>query len=377
MLQIPFSGIKKIEEVANSSSEYISLSQGSIKVGGIPQQVKSYIQNLLNTDQTDYYQSCWGLHIVREKIAEKLASRYNINLTYRRVLPTHGCIGGLSLIFLAMLEKGDEVIIPEPAYPAYSLLCKTARSKPVYVSCKTKNGWQFDVEKIKAATTDKTKIIIFSNPVNPLGLIVPKETILELIDWCEQKGIYLIIDEAYKNYDFSGNLTSGIEFINKSNFVISANSFSKNFCMSGWRVGYLVVPENIIGALASMQDALLNCLNNTAQYAALYAMDHPELEQQFHETIKANRTIAMQKLQPLVDHNIISYQEPQGAFFLFLKTDQKDTTNLCWSILQKAKVGLIPGITFGPSGSSYIRLCYARNTDVLQAGIDRLVNYFL
>jgi aspartate/methionine/tyrosine aminotransferase len=377
MLQIPFSGIKKIEEVANSSSDYISLSQGSIKVGGIPQQVKSYIQDMLNTDQTDYYQSCWGLHIVREKIAEKLAKRYNINLTYRRVLPTHGCIGGLSLIFLAMLEKDDEVIIPEPAYPAYSLLCKTSRSKPVYVSCKTAHGWQFDVEKIKAATTEKTKIIIFSNPVNPLGLIVPKETIIELINWCEAKGIYLIIDEAYRNYDFSGNLTSGLEFISKSNFVISANSFSKNFCMSGWRMGYLVVPENIIGALASMQDALLNCLNNTAQYAALYAMDHPELEQQFHETIKVNRTIAMQKLEPLVKQNIISYQEPQGAFFLFLKTDQKDSTNLCWSILNKAKVGLIPGITFGPSGSSYIRLCYAREQDVLQAGIDRLVKYFL
>lgn len=379
MLHIPLSGIKKIEEIAGGSSEYVSLSQGSIKVGGIPQQVKSYIQTLLNSDITDYYQSCWGIKALREKLADHLQT-INPTITPRQILPTHGCIGGLSLLYLSLLQPGDEVIIPEPSYPAYAILAQTARATTVHVSCLKSThpiAWELDVEKIKAATTAKTKMIIFSNPWNPIGMIVPHQTIEELIAWCDARGIYLVLDEAYRNYDFEGTLVPGLTYINKSEFVISANSFSKNMAMSGWRIGYLVVPEKLIGSLAGVQDALLNCLNNTAQYAALFALEHPELEQEFHHTIKASRDYAMELIQPLVNANIVEYCKPDGGFFLFLKTEYEDTTDLCMSILHKAKVGIIPGPTFGPTGSSFMRICYARDKEVLHEGIKRLNSYFL
>lgn len=378
MLDIPLSGIKKIEEVAQSNSDFISLSQGSIKVGGIPQQIKTYIQDLLNSDKTDYYESCWGIKALREKIATTLSKRYNTSISLQQVIPTHGCIGGLSLIYLTLLNPGDEVIIPEPSYPAYHILAQAARCNTVFVSSTQedkKHPWGLNIEKIKSATTAKTKLIVFSNPWNPLGVIVPEKQILELINWCDQKGIYLIIDEAYREYVFDSAYTSAVTLLNKSDRVICANSFSKNMAMSGWRVGYLLVAEHLIKPLAGMQDALLNCLNNTAQYAALYALDHPELTQAMHQKVLHNRNTALKLLEPLFNRNIFTSSIPQGGFFLFLQTPYEDATDLCMNILYQAKVGLIPGKSFGPTGSSYLRLCFARDTQILQEGITRIVNY--
>lgn len=379
MLEIPMSGIKKIEEIAQSSNEYISLSQGSIKVGGIPQQVKAYVQGLLNSDKTDYYESCWGLKVLREKIASTLSARYAVPLNAGQVLPTHGCIGGLSLVYLTLLNPGDEVIIPEPAYPAYNILGLASRCTTKYVSCLvpgTKSDWVLDVDAIKKAITPKTKLMVFSNPSNPTGNIIPPHTLEELIKLCDERGIYLVVDEAYREYVFEGDYSSAITLLHTSKFVISANSFSKSMAMSGWRVGYLLVDEHLTKPLAGMQDALLNCLNNTAQYAALYALDHQELTKDMYLKVLHNRDYALAKLKPLLDAGIFSVQKPSGGFFLFLRTQFADGTDLCMDILHNAKVGLIPGKTFGPSGEPFIRLCYARDPEILEEGINRIVKYF-
>lgn len=379
MLEIPMSGIKKIEEIAQSSPDFISLSQGSIKVGGIPQQIKTYVQGLLNSDITDYYQSCWGIKVLREKIADTVNAQYGTQFTIGNVVPTHGCIGGLSLLYLTLLNPGDEVIIPQPAYPAYSILTQACRAVAVPVPSmrsSTNLTWGLDIDAIKQATTEKTKIIVFSNPWNPLGIIVPEQEILELIAWCELRGIYLILDEAYREYVFDGPMRAGLTYMQDSQFVVSANTFSKNMAMSGWRVGYLLVPEHLAKPLAGMQDALLNCLNNTAQYAAMYALDHPELTADFYATIKYNRDLAYTKMQPLFDAGIFSAQKPAGGFFLFLKTTEEDATGLCLSILDRAKVGLIPGKSFGETGKPFMRLCYARDPEILEEGIARIIKFF-
>ncbi len=374
-----------MEEIAKSSTEFISLSQGAIRVGGIPQIIKDYTQSLLTTTKTDYYESCFGIKILREKLANVLSTKYKEIVHEDNILPTHGCIGGLSLLYLSILNPGDEVIIPEPAYPAYTILAQASRAHAVHVSViknssssiESDNLFEFDIEKIKAATTEKTKIIIFSNPWNPLGIIIPNETILELVSWCEKKGIFLVIDEAYSDYAFDELVTPIVPLVTKSDWVISANTFSKNFAMSGWRIGYLVIPKKLIKPLAGMQDALLNCLNNISQYAALFALDHPELIQQFHTIVKANRDLTMQALTPLINQGIISVQKPLGGFFAFFKTEHKDATDLAMTILSKSKVTLVPGSSFGQTGSSFLRLCYARDKEILQEGLNRVVNFFV
>ncbi|MFA6527204.1 MAG: pyridoxal phosphate-dependent aminotransferase [Candidatus Babeliales bacterium] len=384
MLEIPLSGIKKIEEIAKSSDEYISLSQGSIKLGGIPNQIKRHVQELMNTDTTDYYESCWGIKPLREKLATTLSMCYNTNIPFSQIIPTHGCIGGLALLFLSIVGPDDDVIIPEPAYPAYGLLTKTCRANARFVSCfeqdaTTPEGyrWAINVEKIKAATTPKTKIIIFSNPWNPLGIIVPLSVIIELEQWCQEKGIYLIVDEAYRDYTFTQGYQSVLPLINQSDRIICANTFSKNMAMSGWRIGYLVVPEHLTRVLAGMQDVLLNCLNNTAQYAAMFALDHPELTQTFHEQLRSNYDLTVSLLQPLVENGIFTFTKPDGGFYLFLKTQHADATDLCMSLLNGPKVTLVPGSAFGPSGAPFMRLCFAREPQVLGEGLNRIKNYLL
>jgi aspartate/methionine/tyrosine aminotransferase len=380
MLNIPLSGIKKIESIAKSSNEYISLSQGALRAGGIPTQIKKHLQEILNTDKTDYYQSAWGILPLREKIADNLNKKYNTNLLRHQIIVSHGCIGALSTLFLTLLEPGDEVILPEPTYPAYEKLALLARSKTIFVSTKNNSSqehWKLDLEKIKAATTNKTKIIVFSNPWNPLGLIVDKKTIKKLLSWCEKNEIYLIIDEAYKEYAFDPNYQSTVDLVNNSEYFINVNSFSKNMAMSGWRIGYMVVPEKLNYPAGRMQDALLNCPNVPAQYAALYALDHEEFTQGFHNTIKNNLELTENLLKPLIEKNIFSYQKPQGSFFMFLKTEFEDSENFVMDILKNAKVALIPGKFFGPSGDSFLRLCYARDTEILKEGLIRLNNYLL
>ena len=382
MLNLQLSGIKKIEAIAQSSPEYISLSQGALRVGGIPQQIKKHLQEILNTDKTDYYQSAWGIADLRKKLSKVLSKEKEIPVN--QIIVTHGCIGALSTLLFTVLDQGDEIIIPEPTYPAYEKLAHLVRAKPVFVSCKKnlqdanpENQWELNVEKIKQATTTKTKIIIFSNPWNPLGIIVPEKTILELKSWCEEKKIYLVIDEAYKDYAFDENYKSYASLVTDSKYVITTASFSKNMAMSGWRIGYMIVPPELCQRLGTTQDALLNCPNVPAQYAALYALDHPEFTKKFHDIVKSNLQLAEKMLAPLVEKNIFTYQKSKGSFFLFLKVDFDDATDLCMSILNKAKVALIPGKFFGKSGESFLRLCYARDREVLQEGLERLVKYFL
>ncbi len=269
--------------------------------------------------------------------------------------------------------------MPEPTYPAYEKLTELAKGKSVFVSCcnnENDSFFKLNIEKIKEATTPKTKLIIFSNPWNPMGITVSKKEILELLEWCEKNKIYLIVDEAYQDYSFDGSFESTIPLVNQSEWIIQVSSFSKNMAMSGWRVGYMVIPQDLCYMVGKVQDAILNCPNTLAQYAALYAVDHPELTQQFTNIINNNYELAAKLLSPLIENKTFEYQKPTGSFYLFLKTQFEDAENLCMSILSKAKVALIPGKFFGPSGTPFIRLCFARDPEVLQEGIRRLLGYF-
>ncbi len=372
MLALPLSEIKRIEAIAKNRKNCISLSQAALRIGGIPKEIKHHMQEILLTGLTDNYESAWGIMQLREKIAHHLNQKHHLSLTTKNIMITHGSVGALSTIFLGLLTPGDEVIIPEPAYPAYDILVKAARCTTKFVPCHS----GLDLDAIKAATTPKTKLLVFSNPCNPSGYVVSKKILEELVSWCQEHDIFLIADEVYDDYLFSNSFHSTTPFVNTSTVVIRTGSFSKNFSMSGWRVGYMVVPHHLSQPLGRVQDALLNCPNVFAQYAALYALDHPQLVQQFQKTINQNATRVQQLLQPLVDLGFISYQAPQGGFNLFIKTHFRDTTALYTDIINEVGVSLIPGKAFGPHNNSFFRLCYARQPEILEEGIKRLTSFF-
>ncbi len=386
MLHIPLSGIKKIEDSIRDNPRFISLSQGAMRIGSIPTQIKHHVQGILDTTKTDFYGYAGGLEALRDKICAVLNERYSTSLTPDMVIPTHGGVGALTLLYFTLLKPHDQVMIPEPSYPAYAHLAMSARCEIEWVSCLQQSShkesgatarWIFDLDMIKQKTRPKTRMIVFSNPWNPMGIVVSGSMLRELAAWCEERGIYLVIDEAYRDYDFSGSLEPAIKLMSEYSCVMSVNSFSKNFAMSGWRIGYLVAPRKFIPSLISMQDTFLNCLNNISQYAALYALDHQELVHAFARAAQENRDYVHEQFTLLSQQTPLMWRKPEGGFFVFFNPHKEQTAEWCAQLLTKTGVSLVPGETFGPSGTDWVRLCFARDQDVLKEGVDRLANYLL
>ena len=369
MQKVELSEIKKIESVVQSDESYISLSQGALKVGGVPIEIKRALQKVLETDKTDYYESAWGILELREKLALYLSKLNKTDISHKNILISHGCMGAISAIFLELLHDCDEIILPEPTYPAYKHVVKFTGGKSVYSK-------SLDIEELESLRTKNTKMLVFSNPCNPTGEIVLREKLEELARWCEKHEIYLLVDESYDDYIFDEKFYSATSLVNKSEFVIRTGSFSKSLSMSGWRIGFMVVPQSLSYRMGVAQDALLNCPNVIAQHAVLFALDNPEYSKSFSKIVRKRRDLAIELLQPLVDKKLISFQEPRGGFYLFLKTNESDSFDLCMSILREAKVGLIPGRAFGPSGAPYMRLCYARKEEILREGISRIIKFY-
>ena len=380
MLKLDLPKYKTIESISNSSKEYISFSQGTVKISGTPALIKKHIQEKLESDSLDYYQYVGGILSLRTKIAEKLSINHSVVIKPEQVIISHGSIGGITAICLTLLQEGDEVLVPSPFYPSYRNIVLFSKATPVYVEgyIRENNAWRFDFERIKHSATSKTKMLILSNPSNPTGVCLSRREILEIKQWCEQNGIYLVSDEVYDNYIYEGDFNSFTPYVCSSDFVLRTGSFSKDFAMSGWRVGYVVAPETLVSRLIAVQDGTLCCPSVIGQHAALFALEHEYLIAEQTNAVRRNRDIAWQLLQPLVEKGIFSFYKPQAGIFLFINTTCEDTEELVMDILHKSKVALVPGKDFGASkqARSSIRLCFARQEAVLIEGIQRLLNYF-
>ncbi|MCK4265484.1 pyridoxal phosphate-dependent aminotransferase [Candidatus Babeliales bacterium] len=380
MLEIKLSAIKQMEEFARNNPNIISLSQGGLKVDAPTGEIKDSVQKILETNKADYYGQGSGLLELREKISEVLSKKYQTNIPIDQIIVTHGCNGALTNLMLLLLTEDDEVILPEPAYPSYTNLARIARAKPIYVSCqkedKNKISWHLPVEQIKSATTNKTKMIIFSNPSNPTSTLASKKDLLQLIAWCEEKGIYLVVDEVYENYVFDGEFQSITPFIKTSKRIIKLTSFSKDFGLSGWRVGYMVLPENLSTMAYIMQDSLFICPTVISQHAALAALNNQHIAKYFHDYVKENKNLVIKYLDPLRKKGIINFQNPSAGFYTFIKVPEKNTTELCLDMIKDISVSLVPGGTFGPTSKDFVRICFARNRSILEEGLKRLTVYW-
>ena len=377
MLHLELPKYKKIESISKSRPDSISFSQGTVRVGGTPKLIKDYIAKLLMEDTVDYYQDGSGLSSLRKKIASDLSIKYDVILEEENILITHGALGGITNICLTLLKEGDEVIIPVPNYPSYRNIIHFSKGKPRFVPAfiQHENKWLFDINQIKQAITERTKIVILSNPSNPCGICLCKKTILAIKDLCESHGIYLLLDEVYDNYIYEAEFFSGTPLIPSSPFVIRTGSFSKDFSMSGWRIGFTVAPKHLITLFAAVQDGTICCPSVIGQHAALFALENPKLIANQVQAVHKSLQIACEYLDPIVKKGILSYVKPQAGIFLFIKTNEEDCEELVMDILNQAKVALVPGKDFG-SRADCFRLCFARQPELLRTGMIRLQDYF-
>ncbi len=376
--------IKKIAALAEGIPGCVSLAQGALRLGGVDQQTKEYVRHLLLSDVADYYSDPLGLPLLRERLAQTLSQQWNASVTPQHIAISHGGVGALTALALTVLNPGDEVLLPEPMYPTYVNITKLAKATPTFVhayeliSDKESNvkTWTFNVEAVKSAVTNKTKMIILSSPSNPTGCCLSAQDLKELSVFCESREIYLVMDEVYDDYVFRGTFASSTPHAVQSHYTVRIGSFSKNFGMSGWRIGYAVAHPKLITTLGAVQGSIIANPTVIAQHAVIHALEHRENIARYAAVIKKNCEAMCDFFDVLEQHKIISYAHPQAGFYLFFKIENADSTAFVMDVLQQAKVALVPGTDFGPSAQQYVRLCFSRDPSLITESITRLKNYF-
>lgn len=365
-----------MEELANNTDGVISLSQG----------VPGYFSNdlirldvikAIEENKVDRYSDVAGIPEFREKISEHLHDN-GMDYDMNEIVVTAGAMQGLSASFMSLVSPGDEVIVLSPAYSYYEKMVNSIGGKTRFVEfIKGKDRWELDINEVKKAINKKTKLIILCNPNNPTGNILSKEEIIALGDLAIKKNLILISDDVYQNLYFTEEKPFNICELSKyKEHVIRIVSFSKDFNLTGWRIGFLHSHRKIIKKIIGTHDLLINCAPVVSQYAGLSALKH------FDKLIKdslikysQHRDMMGSELENMRDH--IDFSWPEGTYYFFVKVNNiENSEDFCIDLYNKAKLTVVPGSAFGAGGEGHVRLCFGRSKGNIKEGLNRLSNYF-
>jgi aspartate/methionine/tyrosine aminotransferase len=274
----------------------------------------------------------------------------------------------MQLVFSALLNPGDEVILSDPYYSCYPNFIKYADGVPVTVKVFEENGFRFSVEDINARTSPRTRGILINSPSNPTGSILPPEDLQALA----QLGIPVISDEIYHGLEYGDRAHSMLEFSDKA---VVINGFSKLFAMTGWRLGYAIVPPEMVRPIRNMQQNLFICAGSFVQKAAIAALRYCDQHiEDMRTEYDKRRLYTLNRLNELGLGIKVS---PTGAFYILANARHisMDSYSLAFDILEKAKVAVAPGIDFGPNAEGYLRISYCNSLENIAEGMDRLEKY--
>ncbi len=392
---IKLSIIKEMELLAAKVPGVVSLAQG-IPSFETPESIKNFAKKALDYNLASKYSLCTGLPQLREIISEKL-KREKMDYDYdKEILVTAGAIEGITSSLLAVLEPGDEVLLPSPTYASYPEAVKIASGVPVFVPLDEEKGWKINTNAFKEKVTEKTKAILFCNPNNPTSTIYKKEELKELEKLAKEHNLFIITDEVYKDfiYDDSIEFYSPAQNPKMKDKIIRVFSFSKTFAMTGWRVGFIHSSRENITEILKVHDAVVTCAPVISQYAAIGAFEMAENEiSKFKEEFLRRRKLILERLDDLKE--LFTYQKPNSAYFVFPRITQRtlmDTNNslsttnkksinsisynLAVDLLYKAKVATVPGIAFGPTGEGHLRMSFGASHEIINEAFDRMEKYF-
>jgi len=337
------------------------------------------------------YTPAAGLPDLREAIAAKTLRDSGLAVPASRVLVTNGGKQAVYQAFATLLDPGDEVLLPTPYWTTYPEAIRLAGGVPVDVFAGSDQGYLVTVEQLEAARTDKTKVLLFVSPSNPTGAVYSEEQTRAIGEWAEEHGLWVISDEIYQNLTYpstsSGQVTKAVSIVEAvpalADRTILVNGVAKTYAMTGWRLGWMVGPQDAITAAANLQSHLSSNVSNISQRAGIAALNGPQdAAEAMRVAFDRRRTLIVAELNKIPG---IRTPTPQGAFYVY-----PDVTGLLgrsWGgvtptssleladlILDQAEVAAVPGEAFGPSG--FLRLSYALGDDALLEGIQRLQKLF-
>lgn len=374
---VPPSGIRRFFDLAATMKDTISLGVGEPDFI-TPYHIRNAAINSIVDGETQYTPNR-GLLALREEISGYLQKRYQI--TYdpqKEILVTVGASESIDVALRALISDGDEVLVPEPSYVSYSPSVIFAGGTPVGVETREDTDFRLSAQRVREAITPRTKALILPYPNNPTGAVMGREELEELAQVVRERELLVISDEIYSELTYGGEHVSFASLPGMWPYTLTINGFSKSFAMTGWRVGYICGPGELISVMNKIHQYGILCAPRQGQAAALEALrsgreNGYEDVRQMRESYNRRRRLMVDGLRKMGLHCF----EPRGAFYVFpsIHSTGLSSETFCERLLQEKRVACVPGTAFGPCGEGYIRCSYATAVDKLNVALERMADF--
>lgn len=370
-----------IHEMTRLSKQYddVAFLSWAKPTSGTPRHINEGAIEAINKGLTGGYSQSDGLPELREEIVRKLRRDNNIEANISELLVTVGAVEGLAASVMAVIDPGDEVILPSPTYSTHITHVKLASGVPVLVPLLENNDYALDIPSIQRAIGPKTKAIMLCTPSNPTGTVFSEGQLRELGKLALQHNLIIITDEAYEYFTFDDKKHFSLAAVPEmKEHVVTNYTFTKTYAMTGWRIGYLHAHEAMVAQVKKAHIPFAICAPVVSQYAAIAALKGPQdCVEAFRQHYLKARDLMCERLDRM--DNVFAYSKPGGSYLMFpklLHDRAKDSLGFCKDLLDKARVSTTPGVAFGENGEGHIRLSFCVSEEMINKAFDRMEKYF-
>ncbi len=370
IVEIKPSGIRKFFDIVSEMEDAISLGVGEPDFD-TPWHIRDEGIYSLEKGRT-FYTSNSGLKELKVEITKYIKRTQGISYDpEHEVIVTVGGSEAIDIALRAMINPGEEVLIPQPSYVSYEPCAILADAVPVIIELKEENEFRLTAKELREAITDKTKILILPFPNNPTGAIMEKEDLEEIAEVIREKDIFVISDEIYSELTYKGKHISIASIPGMQERTVLINGFSKSYAMTGWRLGYALAPKAIMEQMLKIHQFAIMCAPTTSQYAAVEALKNGDDDvAMMRESYNQRRRFLMHEFKEMG----LTCFEPYGAFYVFpsIKEFGMTSDEFAGRLLQEEKVAVVPGTAFGDCGEGFLRISYAYSLENLKIALDKM-----
>lgn len=371
--QMSRSGIREIMDLAWSMKDVNHLEVGEPDFS-TPLWIADAAISAIRDGETRYSPNA-GIKKLRTRLVEKVRTINNIVCDESQVVVSSGAVEALFIALTTILNPGDQILLPNPGWPNFKMMCSLLSVDPVFYSLTREQNFEPDLNQIKTLLNPKVKAILINSPSNPLGVVLSQEKIEEILEFANSSSLWVVSDECYDQITYESNNFS-IGSLDSAHNVITAFSFSKTYAMTGWRVGYAIVPDSICEAMAKVQEPVISCVNTPAQYAAIAALDgDQQIVKEMVTAYQTRRDASITEAKRLG----LEVVNPGGAFYLWVNIAKSNKTSREFSLtlLRESSTAVAPGTAFGSNGEGWVRISLASPSGRILSGlraVSQLVN---
>lgn len=362
--------VRRLFDLATGSPDVISLGVGEPDMA-TPEHIREAAKRALDEGKTHYSPNA-GILELRQAIAERYSSEYGLDYDpEEEVMVVVGCTEAIFCALAAFLEPGDEVLVPDPGYITYAPAVRIAGGRPVSVRVSEPDFWMRP-EEVERAITERTKVMMLNYPSNPTGAVMPKQPLREILDIASEHDLLVISDEIYEKFVYDGLEHVCLPTLGAMERVVLVNGFSKTYAMTGWRVGYICAPKELMQAMFKVHQNVTSSTNTPAQWAALEALRGPQdFVREMVEEFDRRRKLVVKLLNSVEGFECPT---PQGAFYAFPSVRElgMKSEELADYLFKQAKVVTSPGTAFGRYGEGHLRISYANTQENIKLAVERI-----